>query len=482
MNHYQHTTAAVDTGIIADLVIFNITSNDIELVAGGWTRLILTNEPVASPPESYWSRYKHSHIRLQTTITTTQTVFASDFVELAEIRDALTEFVHNNTTACYSCEDRLWPDDDQHDDENGNTICDDCRDSHYSTCDDCSDLVHYDDLVTDESGDVSLCGSCYRSGYSTCSNCGRITPDGEMSGDDGECQTCYDDRQPEELDYPQPRRHQMFLATHRDGQAIPSDLPPIGVEIEFYADSDTEEANSNVQNFFDQFNARINKSLLAETPDLRLDPRKSWLTSDKDGSLYDHSHGIEIMTLPLRLETWREILDDRELSQAYNYMMHRTSRKTGLHISIPAQIDGVSKVKVMYVFNALCRYLDKDSDEAYAWIGRTPSSYSNNRPLDNTSIKDQCQKRYGSKCGAMTLRSQPQPDSQTIGERLGRLEFRAPRTPDTFEGLKKRINKFATMLRFCKTDTAGLYAMTDQEIFQALQAYELSLINDKAKA
>ena len=162
-----------------------------------------------------------------------------------------------------------------------------------------------------------------------------------------------------------------------------------------------------------------------------------------------------------------------EVGHRYDAMVYRTTRKTGLHISIPADLGPALMPRVVYIFNALCRHFDQDSRTALEWIGREPSDYDNNAPLSNYKIRGQV-KHGNSKHGAMTVRSQPKAYGATIAERLGRLEFRAPRTPDTFDELRERIERFAIMLLFCSQPLPNLYTMKPQELFAELEKFKAS--------
>lgn len=461
----QFTTTGQDNNYAAVFACRGIKAKDREVIAGGYSRSVIIADYPTTCSDT-WVRYKASFIGKYTIVTDTRNQI-EDFIELDYVKDALTKYVDDNTVGCYDCEERLWEHDNQYTNECGNIICESCRDHNYSTCDDCRDLVHNDDAVTDESG-TCLCGSCYRSDYSTCTCCGRIVPDNEISEDREQCEDCYEP--PSELERPDPPRHEMFLATHRNGRPIRSELPPIGIELEFYADSDTDSANDDIDKFFRRFNRQVDEILTEEDPDLRL-ANKSWLTSDEDGSLSNHPNGIEIITRPLRIETWRKLLLNPEVGHRYEAMVYRTTRRTGMHISIPANLGPALMPRVVYIFNVLCRHFENDSTAAMEWIGRDPSDYSNNAPLSNYKIKGQV--KYGnSKHGSMTVRNQPRPHGSTITERLGRLEFRAPRTPDTFEELAKRIEQFAIMLLFCSQPLPNLYTMKPQELFEELEKFK----------
>lgn len=459
----QFTTIGQDNNYAAAFACRCIKANDKEVIAGGYSKsVIITDYPTTC--SDTWSRYKASFIGKHTTVTDTRNQI-DDFITLDYVKDALTEYVDDNTVGCYDCEERLWEHDRQYVNECGNTICEYCRDQNYDTCDDCHDLVHHDDAVTDEH-DTCLCGSCYRSNYSTCTCCNRIVPDSEINED--QCEDCYEP--PSELERPDPPRHEMFLATHRNGKAIRSELPPIGIELEFYADSDTDVANDDIDKFFSRFNRQVDQILTDEDPTLKLADR-SWLTSDEDGSLHHHPNGIEIISRPLRIETWRKLFLNPEVGHRYDAMVYRTTRKTGLHISIPADLGPALMPRVVYIFNVLCRHFDSDATASIKWIGREPSDYSNNSPLSNYKIKGQI--KYGnSKHGSMTVRNQPKAYGSTIAERLGRLEFRAPRTPESFDELGKRIERFSTMLLFCSQPIPNLYTMKPEDLYNELERFK----------
>ena len=88
------------------------------------------------------------------------------------------DWSHNNVNVCDSCltemvdrDEAFYCDDcgeyylsrytDRYYPANGDTICEGCREDHYSYCSECDELWHNDDLWWDEDSDEYLCPTCH---------------------------------------------------------------------------------------------------------------------------------------------------------------------------------------------------------------------------------------------------------------------------------------------------------------------------------
>ena len=61
---------------------------------------------------------------------------------------------------CYHCSDWVYENDSYYT-HDGNLICEDCYNNHYTTCNECGEIYNIDDMCYDEEEDVDVCYNCY---------------------------------------------------------------------------------------------------------------------------------------------------------------------------------------------------------------------------------------------------------------------------------------------------------------------------------
>lgn len=95
---------------------------------------------------------------------------------------------------CWECGDELAPDDARTDDD-GDSFCESCYESRYTSCHNCDCEVKRDDCRTSNDGD-DYCEDCYYDSFSSCESCcEEVANDDIVSSDSGACycQSCYDE-------------------------------------------------------------------------------------------------------------------------------------------------------------------------------------------------------------------------------------------------------------------------------------------------
>ena len=106
------------------------------------------------------------------------------------------EFYCNDCTVqCADCGDYILKD-DAIETNDGDFICEYCRDNDYYTCEHCGEVFHSDDMVYIEDREMYVCESCADSHFYQCECCNKYFSDRavyQTYDDNWVCQHCYDD-------------------------------------------------------------------------------------------------------------------------------------------------------------------------------------------------------------------------------------------------------------------------------------------------
>lgn len=103
------------------------------------------------------------------------------------------EGCRENYVACGDCGE-IVPRDSEHRNADGEAICESCGE-HYSSCGDCGAVIHEDNGTWITDVEILVCGACLEDRYYRCEDCGRyVSEDGSHGlGSGGRiCQTCYE--------------------------------------------------------------------------------------------------------------------------------------------------------------------------------------------------------------------------------------------------------------------------------------------------
>lgn len=234
---------------------------------------------------------------------------------------------------------------------NGDYICEDCVNEHYTQCEDCGEYFHNEnDNYYVTSGGEHICEGCYDNDYFTCPECGEIVhtdysheaPNGDYYCEDcfseqctycadcGEAvwndETYYDDDNDEylcERCYNRRTYNEIIMGYHefsdwelqQTGNETKYSLVPMGFELE------VEKAGSNVECGKMALQCREILGNLA--------------VYERDGSL---NHGFEMITQPMTYDYWMNGANDKitetlSLLKDSGYKSHDTDT-CGLHIHV----------------------------------------------------------------------------------------------------------------------------------------------------
>jgi hypothetical protein len=189
-------------------------------------------------------------------------------------------------------------------------------------------------------------------------------------------------------------------------------------------------------------------------------------TSEPDGSL-SNSHGFEIKTPYLRMETLRAIFTDSEVAESYESLFDdhtmRGNEAIGLHISFP---HSAMNQRSIYRLTAITDYLDNDhngQDHAKNLFGRIPGAYYNNAA--KKPIKVAKGDYDGRKTGAVAIRNLSDPRARELSAKYGRIELRFPRSAWTAPSLLARLELAMSLVLWSLEPDPNTYATAPDVLF-----------------
>lgn len=106
---------------------------------------------------------------------------ALDFFETVET------IIGEGCTGCERCSSVIW-DDDATAISGGGSVCESCRDNHYSMCTGCEE--YYGDRYIRTEGDSSWCEQCFDNNFHFCDHCDRYVHDDDGDHDHGSSCDC----------------------------------------------------------------------------------------------------------------------------------------------------------------------------------------------------------------------------------------------------------------------------------------------------
>lgn len=251
-----------------------------------------------------------------------------------------------------NCCSGAHPTDERTTAQDGDEICDTCRDDNYCLCENCSEIVHHEHTRGARSSRnraITICDACYENGYFCCLSCSDYFHRDNCY--DGEyCESCYEsileeDAEEEEEDsryihsYSQ-RINAPFLRTNVDAnfEETPREERAktlfMGVELEVEStDRNTNTDAETCTELFPRYNYQP-LTLLKE-----------------DGSL---SNGFEIVSCPATLDAhkkmWEKFFAERQKTTS---LKSHDTKTCGLHVHVSrAPLSAMQIAKVVLFVNS----------------------------------------------------------------------------------------------------------------------------------
>lgn len=338
--------------------------------------------------------------------------------------------------------------------QNGDYVCNDCLDDHYSKCEDCGDYVldgettyvhglgsvcnecldNYD--YCEDCGEYFtrtnvihiqnygyVCDSCYENGdYGTCSDCGRHFRYDDLDDCD-RCPDCHEEYTGVIKDYSTRVQNvsgiKMFQKTEKEKDTKLF----YGIELEVEANGDREDRAEKVLDILGEENVILKR----------------------DGSL-DEEYGFEIVTAPMTFNRQREFWNKQNFFSKYDNSGDKvaeglsswnTDDKCGIHIHFSRE--AISN-------NDLCRFVffineSSNRDFITTIAGRNSNDYSEikDKKLDELNqIKDKGYTSYHNRYEAVNLEN-----IQTVEVRIFKGNVRKL-------GFMKNIDFMDSLIKFVK--------------------------------
>ena len=97
--------------------------------------------------------------------------------------------------SCICCDEDLFDDDDYSSLENGERVCDGCRQEYYRWCDNCDSMFHYDDMTYIDAQDANICQGCLDYAYVECEECNEFVHEDYVTSiaNGSVCESCRDE-------------------------------------------------------------------------------------------------------------------------------------------------------------------------------------------------------------------------------------------------------------------------------------------------
>ena len=334
---------------------------------------------------------------LQTYYNYVDYIITKDIEELETIEEK-----ENISAICCDCYALIHENETSFTNIEGDEICEECRDDHYTECEHCDELLHNDYIhwaYNDEGCDVALCESCYdnetfycddceRTIYSDdyyndrnchticsecyndhwheCSNCGENVPDDECELTDDYEYICNQCR--EELENEEEEEASQMLSYHNSGRD--TELRSYD-KILHVTENDNFNKTMGYELETEQGNSDTSRAHYCKTLDAKMNEEKRHIHFEEDSSL---QRGVEIISEPMTLEYWNAEKEGKwsemlETCNSMGYQSHNGGR-CGLHVHFNKNWFGKTEQERNEKLETLFLFFENYKDEIISFSRR----------------------------------------------------------------------------------------------------------------
>lgn len=434
---------------------------------------------ITQPHESY----RRSHIRQYTAQHDTNGIwFNDDFIAEDDIIDDLQdELVYSELM-----DETIWTDDAEeielvhpHRNRTSTAYATEAYiNDHLTRCSDCRCYQENEHTVTVNMYHT-VCTNCLEN-WTQCEECQEWTSSDESyyANDCTLCESCHDDHERSDRFY-HPTLHDRYADWTPERQAKSAFPVPFAIEIEGESQHSGHDRYEALETIIDNMTAAAHdqwdKEELAYT-------RSRYVgTSEPDGSL-SNSHGFELKTQYLRMETLRTIFNDSEVSAAYADIFDTDEMKQneaiGLHISFP---HSAMTQRGIFRLTTITDYLDNTTtgnEHAKTLFGRIPGAYYKNAA--RKPVKVTKGEYDGRKTGAVAIRNTSDAGAKDLSAKFGRIEIRFPRSAWTAQSLLARLELAMSLVLWALEPDPNTYLDDQESLFANYLDYHQARLTGSA--